>query len=34
MARIPSVTREDIPESLKKVFDEVASLLTAPQGSD
>ena len=25
MARIPSVTREDIPESLKKVFDEVAA---------
>ena len=27
MPRIPSVTREDIPESLKEVFDEVASEL-------
>ena len=25
MARIPAVTREDIPDSLKKVFDEVAA---------
>ena len=25
MARIPTVTREDIPKSLKEVFDEVVS---------